>query len=197
MHITAALSVDLALLTQALDQQQADIVETLHQLAADAQLAVRSYLGLSLTAAGEVSFTFTALQEHVTPQDIRSSLLVPLPHGATDITAAGPALILYAARAGAFVDLAADLSWLTGIELSDYSLDQHLSENASLSTEPTVQASSVINQAIGMLIGRGRLPDEAHEQLTAQALDAGSDRYAAASRILSTLAPDADQGHHP
>ncbi len=186
MHITAALSVDLALLTQAIDRPEIDILDTLNRLAADARRAVQSYLGLSLTTAGDAPFTFNALERHATPEDVRSSLLMPLPHSGTGNAAAGPKLILYAAQAGAFVDLAADLSWLTDVQLCDYALDQHRSMIALPSTEPTVHATSVINQAIGKLIGRGHLPDEAHKKLTAQALDAGTNRYDAAICILST-----------
>lgn len=52
MHITQALSVDLALLTQAVDRPEIDIDQTLHQFAAVVGSAVRSYLGLSLTIGG-------------------------------------------------------------------------------------------------------------------------------------------------
>lgn len=190
MHITQALSVDLALLTRAVDRPEIDIVQTLHQFAVDARIAVRSYLGLSLIAAcDEPPFTFTALEEHATPGDIRSSLLMPQTVDRTDNAAI---LVLYAARAGAFVDLAADLSWLTGVDLSDYCLDQHLSTIAVHCTEPTVHTNSVINQAIGVLIGRGHLPEEAHKRLTAQAVEVGTHRYAAAVHILSTLTTDTD-----
>lgn len=197
MPITPDLAVDLALLTQALDRPEADMVETVHQFAVDARLAVRSYLGLSLTTAGNAPFVFTALREGGSSQDIRSSLLIPLPSGGADTVAAGPALILYATQAGAFVDLAADLSWLTGVELSEYAIDQHLPAMGLLATVPTVHATSVINQAIGLLIGRGHLPDEAHKELATQAIDAGTDRYTAAAHILSTLATDPDPTHDP
>jgi hypothetical protein len=39
---------------------------------------------------------------------------------------AGVEVILYTGRAGAFVDLAADLAWLTGRGMTDVPLDQHL-----------------------------------------------------------------------
>lgn len=174
----------LALLTQALDRPETDIVETLHQLAGDARLAVRSYLGMSLITIGDVPFTVTALEDHAKPDDVRSSLVMPLPHSGTGN--AGSTLILYAAQPGAFVDLAGDLSWRTGVEPSEYALDQDLSMIGHPATQPTVHATSVINQAIGVLIERGHLPDQAHERLNAQAADAGTDRYGAAAHILNT-----------
>lgn len=43
-----------------------------------------------------------------------------------DELARGPSVILYAAKPGAFIDLAADLAWLTGRSLTDFVLDRHL-----------------------------------------------------------------------
>lgn len=192
MTVNAALSVDLALLTQALDRPEIDIVETLHEFAADARTAVPSYLGLSLTIARDTPFTCTVLEDLATPEDVRSSLLMPLRQGGTETAATDSAVILYGAQPGALVDLAADLSWLTGVQLDEYALDQHLPTIGTSSTPPTIHATSVINQAIGVLVGSGHPPEEAHQRLTAQAVDAGVDRYGAAVRILTALSSDAD-----
>lgn len=193
MHLTVELSVDLALLTQALDHPETDIVTTLHLLAAEARRAVPSYLGMSLTTAGEAPFSFNALEEDPRPEDVRNSLLVPLgPGGPYDAAAAGSTLVLYAAQPGALVDLAADLSWLTGIALAKYSLDQHLSTIARTPDEGTVHATSTINQAIGVLIGRGYPPEQAHDKLASQAADVGTDRYTAAIHILRALPTEPD-----
>src|SRR5882762_5052038 len=51
VEITAALAADLAALTEALDEPGADLGRTLRQLAADAKLAVGSFLGLTVRAA--------------------------------------------------------------------------------------------------------------------------------------------------
>lgn len=127
MQITAALSADLALLAQALDPPVTEVVETLHRLSVDARSAVPSSVGLSMTTAGRAAFTLTALEDHSGPEDVRSSLLVRPPRHGSDDVAAGGDLVLCAARAGGFVDLATDLSWPTGTTLSDRVLDQHLS----------------------------------------------------------------------
>lgn len=185
MHVTAALSRDLALLARALDEPGSDLASTLHELTTGARLAVGSHLGLRLTTAGDAPFTVTALEDHARPQDARSSLMVRLP-GQGDDLAAGT-LVLYASRAGAFVDLAADLSWLTGVDLSSCVLDQHLPLDVPAPHEPTVHATSVVDQAVGMLLGRGHLPDAARAGLDARAAADGTDRYAAAARTMAAL----------
>ncbi len=97
------------------------------------------------------------------------------------------ALIFYAATPGAFVDLTADLAWLTGRPPSEFALDQHLSAPAGSDAATHLRTTSVINQAIGVLIGRGYTPRQAHSKLDTQADGARTDRYAAAQFILDTL----------
>jgi hypothetical protein len=46
---------------------------------------------------------------------------------------------------------------------------------------------SVINQAIGALIGQGYTPEQAERHLTAQSADAGISRHAIGLRILAGL----------
>lgn len=185
MQITAALSRGLALLTQALEEPGSDIARTLGELATDARLAVRSHLGLRLTTGGDPPFTVTALEDHARPQDARSSLMMRLASRGGD--AAPGTLVLYASRAGAFVDLAADLSWLTGVDLSSHVIDQHLPLDVAAPDEPTAHAASVVDQAVGVLLGRGHPPDAARAELDARAAADGTDRYAAAALIMSAL----------
>ena len=54
---------------------------------------------------------------------------------------------------GTFVDLAADLAWLTARPLSDLVLDRHLPPPAERGAATSLFEASVINQAIGALIG--------------------------------------------
>lgn len=82
-------------------------------------------------------------------------------------------VILYAATPGAFVDLAADLSWLAGLELDEFALDQHLNLPVDPETAGVGQAASLINQAIGVLVARGRTLGAASDELDARAADAG------------------------
>jgi hypothetical protein len=182
MKISAALAADLGILTAALDEPGTDVLHSLHQLGIDAQAAVPSYLGLSMTVDGsDPPFTFTA-------DNVRTSLrLTPLARVGDGRAAPSVALILYAETPGTFVDLTADLAWLTGRPPGDFALDQHLSVPAGSDAGTSLQAASVINQAIGVLIGHGYTPRQAHAKLDTQVDGAGTNRYTTAQFILDTL----------
>jgi hypothetical protein len=193
MKIGAALAADLGILTAALDEPGADVLHSLHQLGVDAQAAVPTYLGLSVTVDGsDPPFTFSTVEDGAA-DDVRTSVRLTLP-GVSDgvgvgVGRASPsvALILYAGTPGTFVDLTADLAWLTGRPASDFALDQHLCGPARPDTGTYLRTASVINQAIGVLIGRGYTPERAHRELDTQADSAGIDRHTTAQFILDTL----------
>jgi hypothetical protein len=187
MKIGAALAADLGILTAVLDEPGADVLHSLHQLGVDAQAAVPTYLGLSITVdSSDPPFTFTILEDG-TADDIRTSLRLTLPGVGDGRASPSVALTLYAGTPGTFVDLTADLAWLTGRPPSDFALDQHLSVPAGSDAGTHLRAASVINQAIGVLIGRGYNPGQAHRELDTQADSAGTDRHTAAQFILDTL----------
>jgi hypothetical protein len=196
MKIGAALAADLDILTAALDDPGADVLHTLQQLGIDAQATVRAYLGLSVTVAGsDPPFTFTVLEDGAVAADVRTSLWLTLPGvgvgvgvGVGDGRAApSVALILYAGTPGTFVDLTADLAWLTGRPPSDFVLDQHLSGPARPDAGIYLRTASVINQAIGVLIGRGYTLEQAHRELDGHADNGSSERHTTAQFILDTL----------
>jgi hypothetical protein len=187
MKIGAALAADLGILTAALDEPGANVLHTLHQLGVDAQAAVPTCLGLSVTADGsDPPFAFTTLQDGAA-DNVRTSLRITLPGVGDGRASPSVALILYAGTPGTFVDLAADLAWLTGRPPSDFALDQHLSVPAESDAGTYLRTASVINQAIGVLIGRGYTPGQAHRELDSQAHSAGTDRHTTAQFILDTL----------
>lgn len=188
MKVTAALAADLGILTAALDEPGVDVALSLSQLAADATVAVPTFLGLSVAVAGsDPPFTLTVFVEGVGAGDVRTSLRLAL-SGVGDV-GLRPAvvLVLYAGSPGTFVDLAADLAWLTARPLSDFVLDQHLPAPAERSAATSLFEASVINQAIGALIGQGYTPEQAERHLTAEGADAGISRHAVALRILAGL----------
>jgi hypothetical protein len=198
MKIGAALAADLDILTAALDEPGEDLLHTLHQLGVDAQAAVPTYLGLSVTVDGsDVPFTFTILENGAAADDVRTSVRLTLPGVGNGCASPSVALILYAGTPGTFVDLTADLAWLTGRPPSDFVLDQHLSGPARPDTGTNLRTASVINQAIGVLIGRGYTPARAHRELDTQADSAGTDRHTTAQFILDTLTAEdpADAEH--
>jgi hypothetical protein len=190
VEITAALAADLATLSEALDETDADITEALRALVADVKLAVRSYLGLTVTS-GDATFplALTAMEDSALPVDVVSSLMMPL-YDDFDDASSRLVVILYAGRPGAFVDLAADLSWLTRRRLADFALDQHLNLPAEPATASDVRAASLVNQAIGVLLGHGFTPEQAAAEIDARAAAAGHSRSDTANIILGAAPRD-------
>ena len=183
MEITAALAADLTILTQALDDPDSDVVESVLRLARDVGSAVPSFLGLTVTVHdSDPPFTFTTLEDHVGPGHVRTSLMMALSHDA-----AGARVIVYAGTPGAFVDLAADLSWLARHTLAGCELDQHLILPAIASPAANLHAVTAVNQAIGVLIGAGLTPEAAHRELEVRAATTDTDRLTAARVILAAL----------
>jgi hypothetical protein len=196
MTIGAALAADLGILTAALGESGADVLHTLHQLCVDAEAAIPSYLGLSVIVDGsDPPFTFTTL-EHDAADDVRTSLWLTLPDVGVGRASPSVAFILYAGTPGTFVDLTADLAWLTGRPLSDFVLDQHLSAPTGSDTGTYLRTAPVINQAIGVLIGRGYTPKQAHRELDIQADGAGTARHIAAQFILDTVTAENPADEH-
>jgi hypothetical protein len=179
------LAADLDILTAALDEPGADIAHSVRQLALNAAATITTYLGVSvLVSDNQLPFAFTVLEDGVVVGDIRTSLRVVVPGVGNGEDRLAVAVQLYAGSPGAFVDLAADLAWLTERPPSDFVLDQHLTLPAA--SEPgALHAASVINQAIGVLVGRGYTPKQARRQLDTEAADAHTDRHAAAQLILA------------
>ena len=183
MEITAVLAADLTILTQALDDPDSDVVESVLRLARDVGSAVPSFLGLTVTVHDcEPPFTFTTLEAQVEPGDVRTSLMMALSHEGS-----GARVIVYAGTPGAFVDLAADLSWLARHTLAGCELDQHLVLPAVASTATPLRSASAINQAIGVLIGAGHTPEQAHRELEVLAATTDTDRLTAAGELLAAL----------
>lgn len=192
MEINAGLAAELAILTEALDDPGSDVAESLLHLSADARTAVASYLGVMVVIARtDPPIAFTAFEEGVEDGAIRSSLMLVPARVGHDGCVSRVSLILFAGAAGAFVDLAADLSWMTGRRLADVILDQHLSVLVGRPAAGTLRAASAVNQAVGILVGRGYTPEQANRELDARAADADTDRHRAAALVLTTI-PIAD-----
>jgi hypothetical protein len=190
VKFTVLLAAELASLSAALDEPGSDIGQGLRLLAAAAAAAVSSYLGLSVVVTrSDSSFTVALLEDGVTVGDIGTSIVLALPGAGDGQGLAAVAFVLYARAPGAFVDLAADVAWLTGRPLTDFALDEHLTvPNAPT---PLVEAS-VINQAIGVLIGRSYTAKQAHRELDTQSAHRATDRLTAAHLILARITPGGD-----
>jgi ANTAR domain. len=196
VDISAALATDLAILRQAFDDQDNDLELILRAFSTDIRQAVSSYLGMTMTIAldgAEVSF---AVNAGSAPQrGAGASLLIPLA-AVTPVDAAGT-LLLYAATPGAFVDLAADLSYALGIDPTKLLLDSHLVRSADAPADLAGLAGLhehiAINQAIGILIARGHTPGAARDELHRRAaLAHRSVRSVAEALIRSVRANSTD-----
>jgi hypothetical protein len=189
------MAASLKILTTALDDASADIAHSVQQLALETAGAIPTYLGLSVPVLqSDPPLTITSLGQGAGDGDIRTSLRVLLPTAGTG-DGHPVAVILYAGAPGAFVDLAADLAWLTGRPTSDFALDKDLTITPGPDPLSQLQAVSDINQAIGVLIGRGYTPQQADGQLDSQADKSRTDRHSAARRILDTITTADDDGH--
>lgn len=192
MDLVAALAAHLATLSQALDQPDVDLETQLQALIADLERAVTSYLGLRLTVTVEghpLSFTtYIANEAH---SHIATSLMLPLT--AVSDLQDGSTLVLYAATPGAFVDLAADLSFALRLDLSTTVLDQHRAAPTGPDGIQGLQPWSDINQAIGVLLGRGHTPASARIELRRLAdLDSNNLHHAAAMVLAEAAQPRND-----
>jgi len=156
----AALVADLHLLS-ALSGRTEDLECLVRGIFGDLKAAIPSAIGLSLTVriSGQ-DVTLTTLDDRV--GCVRASVHFPL---GTASVSEGSCMVFYAATPGAFVDLAADLGWATGLSQRIILLDQHLQVPAEGSVVTGLREFSTTNQAIGMLIGRGSSPESARAEL--------------------------------
>jgi hypothetical protein len=172
------------------------------------EAAVPSYLGLQMMIGqNRHPVTLTRIAPHHTA---KTSLRLPL-------RILGPRfddesrVTLYAATAGAFVDLAADLSYAlhlpactdrstnAGSPDSDdqrrgrVGTDRRIILDADLPPSPLatgvsgLSELSTINRAIGVLIGHGQLPDHAVDTLRRGAFRDGLEPHSYAARLLRGL----------
>lgn len=190
MDISAALAADLAALTEGLGDSQVDLETQLGSLAGDLAHAVASFTGLTITIRLDdqtVSFSARAAAG-VGIAATETSLEIPLSTLAE--VQGGSSLVLYAAVAGAFVDLAAELSYILDLDPQVLVLDQHLPVAATPDGAGMagLEEYSMINQAIGVLIARGHGPDSALEELRRLAAVDGGALSAGAAAVLRTLA---------
>jgi hypothetical protein len=187
--IPLALAADLALLTEALDLPGTDIATTMAALASDAATAVTSYVGLTVRlGTGDTGAVLTTLDDDSAGALITTSLRIPLGRGTWPARGEGTAivLILYAAAPGAFVDLAADLAWLTGVAIDEMHLDDDLPGGVRRPMR-SLRTESTINEAVGVLMNGGSTLDQARADLDARAAADGVPLHSAALAVLDSL----------
>ncbi|MBM7799390.1 hypothetical protein JOE57_002311 [Microlunatus panaciterrae] len=103
-----------------------------------------------------------------------------------ELTGAEPPsrICLYAAVPGAFVDLAADIRHALRLTDGSIGLDETKTPTSLTSGLNGLAELSAINQAIGILIGRGHPPGHAHRELSRQADGAGVSLHVRARQLI-------------
>ena len=186
MELSAGLAADLARLTDALDDPATDLADLVSLLHDAFVVAVPSALGLAFTIrASPAEVTVSTLDGAATA--VATSLQVPLASW-TDLEP-GSAVIFYAATNGALVDLAADLGWLLNLR-ADVVLDGHLLAQPQEVTSGLAELS-VIQQALGVLIDRGRTPQAGRDELEHLARESDTTVHAVAAQMIRDW-PSAD-----
>ena len=154
---------------------------SLYDFTAALEAAVPSYLGLQLTIVEhDHPVTLTRI---ATDRTAHTSLRLPL-------TALDPRsdpksrVILYAATAGAFVDLAADLSYVLQEGDDRIVLDADLPPSTLVSGTTGLYELSTSNRAIGLLIGRGQHPTDARATIRREASRLGLEPHEYAAQLL-------------
>lgn len=195
-HAPAGVATALAALTLALDDPATDLSDSLAAFALASRLAVPSYTGLAIRATvNGRELGFTTLDEPDSQLGIATSLrlaMIQLPHADGDREPAPLiVLILYAATPGAFVDLSADLAWLMATGVHELAVDEDLTPPAFRRIDIALAERSSIDQAIGVLIGRGNTPEQALDHLAELCRGSGRSEHAEAEHLLASLdAPD-------
>ncbi len=215
MELTAALTADMNDLCTSAATDPDTVLDPLRALNRDLRLISRSYLGLELILlAGGRAITVASFEPGVQVDDIASSLHLPLAllHPALETPAAAEvhgsadqesALIVYAGRPGALVDLAADLTYALapghpgeprskpagglGSAPRAVSLDQHLTPQSLTPGVTGTEDASTVNRAVGLLMGQGQTQAKAHRDLTSQAARAGVSVVAWSAQLLRAV----------
>lgn len=147
--------------------------------------AVSSYLGFTI-ATKQLVISWGPHLPTRPGEPIRAGSTLRWNLNPTATPEAAVTLVLFAAKPGAWVDLSADLAWLIQCSPQHLTIDGDLSATVSLDTTDLIGAS-IINQAIGALIGEGHPPGEADKELDARARVSNTDCVSAARRLLDNL----------
>ena len=184
MEMSAGLAADLSQLTEALSDPDADLTGMVAGVQETLTTVVSSALGLVITVRIAGIEVCVSTVDRNAPR-AATSLAVPL-WWPEDTLNGG--IVFYASAPGALVDLAADLQWLFG-EQELLALDGDLPPRRSDQGVTGLRELSVIGQACGVLITRGRSPEAARAELDLAARTSGTTVDVIADRLIRGLRP--------
>jgi hypothetical protein len=200
--LPAALTADLLALFDSIGLDHTATAGAADEVQLTLREVVPACLGFQLDLVEQgLTVTLMSFEAPVQAADIVTSLHVPLavlgllrlpPAAATTPARFDPrsSLTLYGSRSGAFVDLAADLTYaLTSAPgqvpaLHAVTLDEHLSPPSTTSGVVGASDVSTTNRAVGYLIGEGHDPQLALEELRRRAAAAGLTAVGYAAQLL-------------
>lgn len=181
MRLPAALVADLQKLTEALDSSDIDLETLFSALIEALREAVGSYLGTSVTmVTGGRSVSMSTLDDSTTAS-IGTTATLSLQ--SLMMAEPGSVVVVYAAKAGAFVDLAADLTHALALGPGDLVLDDDVSARRDESAR--LRDLIHLSQGLGILIERGHPPDDAHAELHRRAERAAITADAVALQLIA------------
>ena len=183
MPISSAVAADLAHLVGVLQLSPGDLQDALRALKRDLVALVPSFAGLSLTVVVQQQpVTLTDLVQRALPAPVRSSLAFQLEPLVED--ARGGLIVFYAWGPGALAALAFGLSEIDAVARPDMLVDRHLSPPGR-SGITGVEELSLVNRAVGLLVGRGRTPADARQHLQVTARDSNLEESQVAAYLVS------------
>ncbi len=191
MNVPSPFTDDFRLLNDVLESHPSEIAATLALLMTETALAVPSYLGLAVVVVRphELPLEISTFDNDLEVDQIGTSLRFRIRKDSA-VDEDGHAvieLIIYAATPGALVDLAADLTWLTGRPPGEIRLDEDLVVAKRGVSTRSLASWSTVNQALGVLIGSGMTTEEADAELSARAALTEGGRHLAAFDLLARL----------
>ncbi len=186
VELPTELLAHLAALDAALDDG-IHLDEMLYRLIKDAVDAVPALLAISVTVAiNDHPVTVGSPTVDDTVDQAQASISITLPSVGTGCDDAQ--LIAHAATSGAFVDLAIDAIHTLGISPELISVDQHLAVDSANGTySSTLAELSAVNQAVGILIERGRTPSDAIAEIRSSADVSDRTVYAEAANLIESV----------
>ena len=168
------------------DHDESFVAGPLSVLTAHLTEAIASYLGLQvlMSQVGH-PFRLTSFLRTGPSHPVETSVEIPLT--AIGLPVHSGRITIYAHQPGAFVDLAADLTYALGLDHRMIVVDDDPDDVESASGIDGLGEISIINRALGVMIARGSSPDEALATLQREAERHGVTVYIQASTMFGEL----------